>query len=176
MTLVKAKSAPARRRRTVGAILAAALGVTACATPLPAALTDPGTVTRGEVQLTCQLSCLWGWLSNLPQLKAFDENDNWRELGDAVTQLNFRNDLAYYYLGRAAAGQGAMAAAERYYAAAAALARSSAATDRCDGTSENCNGVNVAAAAEAGRKAAALARTTPAAGDDWVNPPVRRAG
>lgn len=74
----------------------------------------------GEAELTgSQLS---PFLLKQNTLKDYHDRQAWRELMREIMTINFRFDLCYYYLGKAAEGLGFKEAAQRYFATALDLA------------------------------------------------------
>ena len=171
----------------------------ACATvgPYPRHETDEQAleqVRTGQAVLDCTQSCASAWRQSRSELLTRYNGNEWRELALLVTQINYRQDLAYFYLGRAAEGLGENAAALVYYRTAEALATGTADEAKCASSSDGCNGLSLLTEvltrtqivdATRGRSAGAARRqqrarqdsgqpaTTPGqpAGDNWVDPP-----
>ncbi len=77
---------------------------------------DPiSSLAKGEIRLTCELSCsgAWGW--KRPDLKKLHDSRSWYELANTIIDIGHKNTLPYYYLGRAAEGMGYIDAASVYY-------------------------------------------------------------
>jgi tetratricopeptide (TPR) repeat protein len=81
-----------------------------------------GEVRSGQVALGCQSACQSTWQAEQPALHALYLRGAWNALATRVMQIDYTQDLAYYYLGRAAEGLGANEAALKYYRKAADLA------------------------------------------------------
>jgi hypothetical protein len=95
---------------------------------------------RGEVVLDCQVACAGNWKANRPELLRRYIAQNWSGLADLVVQTGYQEDLAYFYLGRAAEGLGQNEAALSYYRVAGALATGADPSRRCNGTADSCDG------------------------------------
>jgi len=101
----------------------------------------------GEAVLECT-SCALGFGNRADKLKTLDARGDWEGLAREVLDVGYSQDIAWYYLGRAAAGQGLREAALRYYQHAANLARNK--ETHCKGVfSDLCNGVRLPEQAEA---------------------------
>ena len=73
------------------------------------------TFKKGEVRLQCGLGCSGKWGANIRAAKHMHDNGLWKDLIAVVTNIGFSEDLTYYYLGRAAEGEGYKDAAIEYY-------------------------------------------------------------
>lgn len=73
------------------------------------------TFRKGESRLDCRLSCAGSWDLELAKVRALHDVGLWSELAIRVLSIGLRNDLTYYYLGRAAEGLGHIPAALTYY-------------------------------------------------------------
>ena len=90
---------------------------------------------KGEIRFTCETSCAGAWGSNRREMKQLYSMGLWHDLALKVTNLGFRSDQTYYYLGRSAEGLGYNEAARTYYK----LAKTSF---KCDGFPfNNCDGL-----------------------------------
>jgi predicted Zn-dependent protease len=108
----------------------------------------------GEARLECD-NCALGFSHRSEQMKSLDAQGDWEGLARVVLEVGYAQDIAWYYLGRAAAGQGLREPARRYYQLARDLARQP--ETRCKGTfTDLCQGVRLPEQAEA-----ALARLAP---------------
>ena len=94
----------------------------------------------GGAVLTCRSQCGQAWIHNRAELKTRYAKQDWRGLAIEVMQIGFQEDLAYFYLGRAAEGLGSYEASLKYYRMASYLATGSDPTLTCRGTSDLCNG------------------------------------
>ena len=113
---------------------------------------------QGRIVLDCGVACAWPWISRREALYSLYAAGQWDALAAQVAEIGYQEDLAYYWLGRAAEGQGFLPAAARYYAEAAALARSDLPIVHCAGNlREGCFGIDVLR-----ESSARLARLRPA--------------
>jgi hypothetical protein len=171
----------APRRRALPCLVLLA-GLAACATtpPAPQAAGDQGldAFAAGDAALSCGAACAGAWRQQEPALRGLYDAAAWRELAKGVIRLNYRQDLGYFYLGRAAEGLGLRSAALGYYRAATALATGPDASARCSATAARCDGLSLltesllriqAVSAPRGSARAARARAAEPAG--WVDPP-----
>ncbi|WP_428354274.1 hypothetical protein [Methyloprofundus sp.] len=99
---------------------------------------------KGNVRLTCGISCSGSYGAKRNELKGFYENELWDDLANVVAISGHKGDQEYYYLGRAAEGLGYYLAAQTYYKLALADAYN------CDGIINNCDGLVFPRDAEAG--------------------------
>ena len=90
--------------------------------PANTAMSNVGAFEHGEVALNCRVACAAAWNASRPELLRRYIAANWHGLADLVIETDFQNDLAYFYLGRAAEGLGKNDAALNYYRIAGALA------------------------------------------------------
>ena len=97
----------------------------------------------GKVALDCGQSCASKWLGNMAELQTRYTAGEWRELALLVMQVNYSQDLAYFYLGRAAEGLGDRSAALAYYSTARALATGADNSARCAASQSGCNGLSL---------------------------------
>jgi len=104
-----------------------------CATTTKQTPESYASFTRGEIRLSCGISCAGAWGSSRRQAKAFYDNGLWNDLAKKVIEIGFDNQLSYFYLGRAAEGLGYFNAARTYYTHASS-------TKPCDGLINNCDG------------------------------------
>lgn len=70
---------------------------------------------NGETRLDCTLLCSMKFGTNLPDMHQLYLQQRWHELSSKVIEIGFNQNIAYYYLGRAAEGLGKPKAAEIYY-------------------------------------------------------------
>ncbi|MFK7829855.1 MAG: peptidoglycan-binding protein [Congregibacter sp.] len=114
--------------------------LSACATAPPQNVYNKETFLDGEVVLACDSSaCANTWGTRRRAVKGLYESLAWEELAATVTNLQYDNDLAYFYLGRAAQEMDAHTAAQAYFD------RANSAFDRCsDGIYNRCNGISIA--------------------------------
>jgi hypothetical protein len=120
----------------------------ACATvvPSPRHETDEQAleeVRTGKAVLDCTQSCADAWRHNRSDLATRYNAGDWRELAVHVMQIDYRQDLAYFYLGRAAEGLGQNAAALVYYKTAGGLATGTAEDAKCATSPAGCNGLSL---------------------------------
>ncbi len=101
----------------------------------------------GEARLECD-NCALSFSNRADRLKELDAQGDWENLAREVLAAGYAQDIAWYYLGRAAAGQGLREPARRYYRLAMDLARHK--ETHCKGTfTDLCNGVRLPEQAEA---------------------------
>jgi hypothetical protein len=96
-----------------------------------------------KAALDCGQSCAEAWRNDRSELTTHYSAGDWRELALLVMQTNHRQDLAYFYHGRAAEGLGESASASVYYKTAEALATGTDETAKCAASPEGCNGLNL---------------------------------
>lgn len=70
---------------------------------------------NGEIRLDCQLLCSMQFGASSSDMHQLYLKQRWHELSREVIEIGFNQDIAYYYLGRAAEGLGKTKAAEIYY-------------------------------------------------------------
>lgn len=92
----------------------------------------------GRPLLTCHEPCLAKWRSVQPQAAQLDGSARWRDLALLLARVGYQDDLALYYLGRAAEGIGYRAAAAGYYRQSTVL---SGMSGSCQHLSRLCGGV-----------------------------------
>ncbi len=179
------------------ALLSAGLlaGLSACAStgaPTPTALPvsagpDLAQFEAGQADLSCGVACANTWQSSQSDLSSLYQSADWRSLAQRVLQINYRQDLGYFYLGRAAEALRRRAAALAYYRTAADLARGSDNSTKCIASATRCNGINLLdetllriQIVSTPRRAVAQARNTgrtavrsrpDASSSAWVDPP-----
>lgn len=101
----------------------------------------------GEALLACE-NCALSFSNRVDKLKTLDARGDWESLAREVLDVGYSQDIAWYYLGRAAEGQGLREPARRYYQQAANLARNK--ETHCKGTfTDLCNGLRLPEQAEA---------------------------
>jgi hypothetical protein len=100
-------------------------------------------VRTARAVLDCTQSCAGAWRHNRSELITRYNAGDWRGLAVLVMQIDYRQDLAYFYLGRAAEGLGENAAALVYYKTAEALATATAEDAKCATSTEGCNGLSL---------------------------------
>jgi len=117
----------------------------------PLALVNPAyeRFRSGEAVLECE-NCALSFSNRADKLKSLDAHGDWESLAREVLEVGYSQDIAWYYLGRAAEGLGLRQAASRYYEQAANLARRK--ETHCKGMfTDICNGVGLPEQAEAAR-------------------------
>lgn len=115
----------------------------------PLALVNPAyeRFRSGEAVLECE-NCALSFSNRADKLKTLDESGDWESLAREVLDVGYSQDIAWYYLGRAAEGQGLRDPARRYYQHAVNLARHK--DTHCKGMfTDICNGVRLPEQAEA---------------------------
>ncbi|MEM1188453.1 MAG: peptidoglycan-binding protein [Pseudomonadota bacterium] len=130
-------------------LVSALLALGACATsPIPffagdsAVAYDGNALPGGEISLDCDsLRCAFRWFTRQSALASLYEEGDWDSLSEEVSKLQYGQDLAYFYLGRAAQEKQAHDAAQLYFT----RARSSEL--RCSTSFfSSCQGIEVAEA------------------------------
>lgn len=121
----------------------------------PTSTVDSATRTRilsvvmsGRVNIVCGIGCAGDFSANRPQLQQYYMAGNWTDLAILVIRINFRSDLAYYYLGVAAEGLNSPDAAIAYYEVARAIATRRTAGFSCVNITGICDGIYLNAALE----------------------------
>lgn len=134
---------------------AAALALSSCSSQVETVTPEiQGTMLSnlqaGKQTLTCTLNCMLTWSTQASSVHGLDLAEKWPDLAVRVMQIGFGNDLAYYYLGQAAQGQGYHQAAIAYYRYSLALATGSNSLMKCESgqnsLSDPCQGVNLVGA------------------------------
>lgn len=106
---------------------------------------------RGEAVLACG-DCAFSFGNRLERLRELRAQRQWEALAKEVLDLDYSQDIAWFYLGEAAAGLGHAPAARRYFEQAASLAGRR--ETHCQGTfSDLCGGVRLPEAAQAALRA-----------------------
>ncbi len=70
---------------------------------------------NGDIRLDCMFLCSGKFGANLQDIHQLYLLERWHDLSTKVLEIGFNQDLAYFYLGRAAEGIGEFKAAEIYY-------------------------------------------------------------
>jgi len=104
------------------AILGATVLFSACANlpwGAPPANSDRVEITEdfknGDTRLECQLRCAFAWGLKRDRVKALYDAKAWRDVALEVLRIGYGDDLAYFYLGKAAEGLGYHRGAETYF-------------------------------------------------------------
>jgi hypothetical protein len=120
----------------LSASLFAAIGLSGCATGgISTGAPDfQSKFARGDIRLTCSLSCAGTAGSSRRKMRGFYDNKLWMDLAKEVSGIGYDNDQQYFYLGTAAAGLGYRNAARTYFN----LAKSTA--NKCGGSINVCDG------------------------------------
>jgi hypothetical protein len=147
---------------------------------------DYGEFEAGASTLTCGVTCFDAWRSSQPELFVLYQAGEWQRLWFRVLQIGYRQDLGYFYLGRAAEGLGQRSAALAYYRAAVDLASGSDPSAKCIVSTTACDGLNLltealqriqivrtprGSAVQARRAARSPGPTRPDTSSSWVDPP-----
>jgi hypothetical protein len=115
----------------------------ACAvSPAPRQETDEQALEQlrtASAVLDCD-QCDEAWHHNRPEMMMHYRAGEWRELALLVMRTDYRQDLAYFYLGRAAEGLGERKSASAYYKTAESLATGTIDSAKCAATPEGCDG------------------------------------
>jgi len=105
---------------------------------------------QGRTVLDCRVACSWQWFARRQTLATLYATQQWNQLAGEVSEIGYQEDLAYFWLGRAAEAEGYLPAAARYYAIAGALTRIGDSALHCTGVSMGgCFGINVPAESHA---------------------------
>ena len=133
-------------------LVAPAVSALAAQAPAPLTLFSPQfeQFRKGEARLECT-DCGLKFGFNRNELKKFHDAGNWRALAQRVVEINYKQDLGCFYLGRAAEKLGYSAAALVYYRLAgdAAKSKDSACAESLFGS---CAGFDIAVEAAAGQR------------------------
>lgn len=117
----------------------------ACAThPAAPQETDDQALAQldsGSAVLDCDQSCGEAWRRNRPQMMTYYNAGDWRDLALLVIRTDYRQDLGYFYLGRAAEGLGEREAASASYKTAEAMATGTVDSAKCAATPGGCDGL-----------------------------------
>jgi hypothetical protein len=132
-------------------LLAFLAACTPPAAPPPVSTDTPGITDHealeqlrtGKVALDCGAPCASKWQATLPELQAHYNAGEWRDLALTVIRINYPQDLAYFYLGRAAEGLGARSSALTYYGTARSLATGTENNAKCAASQAGCNGLSL---------------------------------
>lgn len=101
----------------------------------------------GDAVLECE-NCALGFSNHTDKFKSLDARGAWEMLAREVLDVGYSQDIAWYYLGRAAEGLGLREPARRYYQQAVNLARNK--ETHCKGMfTDLCNGLRLPEQAEA---------------------------
>lgn len=93
-------------------------------------------VITGKVRFDCIVTCSFKFGYNRGQLKSYYDSKNWALLAEKIYDLQYQNDLSYYYLAQATEGLGYPEAALAYYNLALHD------TNKCKGLLNVCDGFN----------------------------------
>jgi hypothetical protein len=133
-------------RAICAASLLSFLAACAAALPAPRHETDEQALEQlrtAKAVLDCGQSCAEAWRRNQSEAMSRYSAGHWRELALLVMETNYRQDLAYFYLGRAAEELGESSAALVYYNSAEALATGTNPTAKCAASPGGCNGLSL---------------------------------
>lgn len=89
----------------------------------------------GAIRLDCRLTCAMQYGSNRRNLAQLYSRQAWEELANEIIRIGYRDNTAYYYLGRSAEGLGHKQAASTYYQLGKQL------PNRCTEESSKCSGL-----------------------------------
>ena len=146
---------PPMTRRCLPPALLLAVLLAGCATRLASMSTEQRqdilpAFRQGRTVLDCRVACSWQWFARRQTLANLYATQQWNQLAGEISEIGYQEDLAYFWLGRAAEAQGFLPAAARYYAIAGALTRAGDPNLRCTNVGiGGCFGVNVPAASYA---------------------------
>lgn len=98
----------------------------------------------GTYELGCQsFGCTMRWSGNYHTSEVLFAEQDWKGLAENVLSVGFKEDINYYWLGRAAEAMGSYVAAMVYYRKAEDLSHSDNSLDRCASAStDNCGNIN----------------------------------
>ncbi len=97
----------------------------------------------GSVILDCGIACSGVYIFNQNELWQRYEMHDWHGLGIAAMRSGWRQDINYFFLGRAAEGLGYPEAADRYYRMAGALATGPRGDAKCISVSRLCRYISL---------------------------------
>ena len=144
-----------RRVPLVPMLLVAALLQAGCATRLDSMSAEQRqdilpAFRQGRTVLDCRAACSWQWFARRQSLAGLYATRQWNQLAGEISEIGYQEDLAYFWLGRAAEAEGYLPSAARYYAIAGALDRVGDPNLHCASVAGGgCFGVNVPAASYA---------------------------
>lgn len=92
---------------------------------------------KGDLRLTCDTACSGKWGGIKTRIKGLYENKLWTDLAIEISNVGFRVDQNYYYLGSSAEGLGYPDAAYIYYKLSLATAH------KCNGLINNCESLDI---------------------------------
>jgi hypothetical protein len=143
-----------------------ALALSGCAAPSPPMPESEAIalLRSGRQLLRCHEACLPAWQEAEPKAELLARSRSWGPLAALVLDVDYQDDLTFYYLGRAAEGLGFASAAASFYAQSVQLSGTSAS---CTSLSRQCGGVSLPQAAAS--RLAMLRR-------GWTPAPRRKAG
>ncbi len=96
---------------------------------------------QGRVILDCTILCAHEYIFRQNTIIALYANERWEDLGIAVMQAGWRQDVTYFLLGVSAEQQGFLAAADGYYRIAGGLATNATPDLRCATVVAVCQGL-----------------------------------
>jgi hypothetical protein len=168
------------------------IGLAACAStkaPILSEASDDQALKQfeaGDADLACAAACARAWQHSQSELSGLYESADWRALALHVLQINYRQDLGYFYLGRAAEELRRRAAALTYYRTAVDLATGPDESAKCAATATRCNELNLpteallriqivsawhVSAVQARNAGRSAGSSHPNASNPWVDPP-----
>jgi hypothetical protein len=131
-----------------------------------------GDLKSGRLGLTCQFDCYWSWLNEYPRMVQLHRASQWEALAELVMQVGLEQDLAYFFLGRAAEGLGHYDSAVKFYQQSIALYKDPVTLHHCeDGSGSWCAGLDLGAALPEVLAAAEVARNQQSAQAELLNKP-----
>ena len=117
-----------------GLLILAAITLQGCLATKPDKPFNQSMFEKGNIVLTCDgFDCASSWGSSAARMRSQYDSQQWDELARSVVATNFSRDLAYYYLGRAAEGEGHYSAAANYYRAAQTAPKCASFINICSG-------------------------------------------
>jgi hypothetical protein len=98
----------------------------------------------GTYEAGCQsFGCTMRWVSNYHTSEVLFAEQDWKGLAENALSVGFREDINYYWLGRAAEALGSYKAAATYYEKAMDLNRNGNNLDHCAiASTDNCGNIN----------------------------------
>jgi hypothetical protein len=97
---------------------------------------------EGRVVLDCELLCSHEYIFRQNTIVNLYGTRQWEDLGIAMMQAGWRQDVTYYLLGLSAEQLGYLGPADGYYRIAIALATGSDLSKRCASVARLCRGVS----------------------------------
>lgn len=96
---------------------------------------------EGRIILSCRYECAGRWIHNRSRLAGLYQAQEWEPLAAEIASIGYPEDLAYFWLGRAAESQGYLPAAATYYTLAYEISQSPNPALHCSAKPGGCFGI-----------------------------------